>query len=60
MKLYELKRGQSFKIIDGLTGETFPDVYEFHKIDGMYSICLNVDGEIIHVVAYAKVIVIEE
>lgn len=52
MKLYELKRDTWFT----LDGER----YQFKNLDGRYSICLDEEGKIRHIAAYAPVEVEEE
>ena len=53
MKLYELSKGDKFKIPD------YEDIFVFHNIDGMYSLCF-VEGEIVHLSASTPVYKIEE
>jgi hypothetical protein len=53
MKLFELTKGDKFKVV---TEQSWyqDKVFEFVKIDGMYSITL-LDGEIVHLAAYTTV-----
>lgn len=60
--LYELKKGDTFKIVDDelnvpvahdevdLTAE-----YWFGHIDGMYSFCKDPEGNVVHFAAWTKV-----
>lgn len=49
MKLYNLKRNSLFKI-DG--SDT---IYKFFHVDGMYSYCKTMEGNVIHIAAYTDV-----
>lgn len=49
MKLYELPRNTKFKI------KGFDEIFTLDHIDGMYSFCLDKDGNVVHIVAYAEV-----
>jgi hypothetical protein len=61
MRLYELKRGQQFTIDEGkLLNNSNDAVYTFSRLDGMYSICITEDGDIIHFSGNTPVIVIKE
>ncbi len=54
MKLYELPNNCIIKI-EGLQVNGKPsDILIFRKVDGMYSICETLDGEIIHLNATAE------
>jgi hypothetical protein len=66
MKLYDLKKGTKFRIIDEEprvpTGapEADPDkVYWFGSIDGMYSYCKDGD-ELVHFAAWTEVEIVDE
>jgi hypothetical protein len=48
MKLYELKKGQRFKL-DG-----YDDVFTFIKIDGMYSNIITEKGDLVYYAAFAE------
>jgi hypothetical protein len=61
MKLYDLKRGDKFIIIDEnpkvpvASAEAEPDkVYLFSHIDGMYSYCKDGD-DVVHFAAWTEV-----
>lgn len=61
MKLYELKRGDSFKIIDedvkvpvAAPQADKENTYWFGHIDGMYSYCKDGD-EVVHFAAWTEV-----
>ena len=53
MKLYELERGRWFRVKEkeGLSRERF----QLEKIDGMYSRCLDVYGNLLHISAAAPI-----
>ena len=53
MKLYELNAGDKFQII--YEGEILPEILEFSKIDGAYSICFDSNGDINHISANTEV-----
>jgi len=46
MKLYELTRGDKFIVHPDVEKEA--NVYTFVKLDGMYSICLDKEKEVVH------------
>lgn len=61
MKLYELKKGAKFRV---LADSKVPpahraleegEVFTFNHIDGMYSLCFDKNGGMVHVVAWAEV-----
>lgn len=57
MYLYNMKRGSFFKI---LSEEVSPsEVYYFKHIDGMYSVCYNSNGSLIHINIMAPVKVVD-
>lgn len=50
MKLYEIPRGSSYRILD------FPEkIYRLERIDGMYSVSYNEDNELVHISASVEV-----
>jgi len=61
-KLYELKRGSKFNIVNE-TVDTPPDakdvsnegVFTLRSIDGMYSYCLDPNGQVVHPAAWTEV-----
>lgn len=62
MKLYELTKGDHFKITDeelrtpvGHDEIDISDTYWFGHIDGMYSFCKDPEGKIVHFAAWTKV-----
>ncbi len=66
MKLYDLKKGTKFRIIDEEprvppgAPEADPDkVYWFGSIDGMYSYCKDGD-QLVHFAAWTKVEIVDE
>jgi hypothetical protein len=58
MKLYDLKRGDKFKVI--YEGEEIDEVLTFDRLDGCYSICFDTSNQINHIAAYAEVILVKE
>jgi hypothetical protein len=54
MKLYELKKGQKFKF-SGEDGQFYPEEIEFDHVDGMYSVCWDPRGALVHVFAASDV-----
>ena len=59
-KLYDLQKGQLFKIYDVENDFLIPYIYKFMKIDGIYCLCLDEIGNIVHIKAYTSVVMIEE
>jgi len=57
MKLYELQRGDKFRINDG---SGFEEVYTLERLDGMYSICLTKDNTVVHLAVWTPVKKVEE
>lgn len=53
MKLYDLPRNTWFKVL----GIAEPIL--FHHLDGMYSYCTLKNGDVVHIVGYAEVDVLE-
>ena len=49
MKLYQVPRNTLVKLVE--TGE----VFKFHHIDGMYSLCHDKDGNVVHLEAWVEV-----
>ena len=62
MKLYELERGSYFRILeDGHIPPDAPEVnmdevYKLKNLDGLYSYCLDSQGNVVHIAAYAEVV----
>ena len=54
MKLYEIPGSSKIRLV----GET--TVYLFDHIDGMYSICYNNEGQVVHLVAWAEVEIVND
>ena len=52
VKLYDVPRGSKIKFFD--------EVLTFHHLDGMYSVCTNKDGEIVHLACFSPVEVLDE
>ena len=61
MKLYNVPDGSTIKVTGEIaTPPAAPEIKEgqilyFHHIDGMYSYCYDLDGNIVHLVAWAEV-----
>lgn len=62
MKLYELKRGTHFIVVDKETKVppaapivTQGDVLRLNNIDGMYSHCQDMNGNVYHLAAWTEV-----
>lgn len=56
MKLYELSRGSRF-IFEQVSNHSQPvEEFTLDHIDGMYSVCYNSSGEVVHIAAFADVI----
>ena len=61
MKLYDVPRNSRIKIIgDKKVPPGAPELIEgqelnFRNIDGMYSYCTTDDGDVVHLVAWAEV-----
>lgn len=54
MKLYELKSGQKFKLLD------LNEVFTFEKVDGMYARIFTPTGELAFITCYVEVLLCEE
>lgn len=61
MKLYECKNNTTVKVIGSISIPVASkeirkgDVIQFKHIDGMYSFCIDKDGDVVHLVAWAEV-----
>lgn len=61
MKLYELPRGSTFKIDEGeLLNHEYQEIFFLDHLDGMYSVCYNSTGQIVHLSVSTPVIKLEE
>lgn len=66
MKLYDVPRNTWVRIIADnknppAAKETAEgDVVKLHTIDGMYSYCTNKQGQVVHLVAWAEVEIVDE
>jgi hypothetical protein len=59
MKLYEVPRNSKVRVLDdGDIG--YEEVYHFCHIDGMYSVCSNSKGELVHLAAWTDVEVLKK
>lgn len=54
MKLYDVPRNTKIRLVS--TGEEIM----FHHIDGMYSYCKTLTGDICHIVAWEEVEIVKE
>lgn len=65
MKLYEVPAGSKIRIIGedkvppGGKEAKAGVVYKFFNIDGMYSYCTDGNGNVVHLVAWAEVEIVE-
>jgi len=65
MKLYEVPRNSKIRVLgDVKVPPAAPiieeqEVLNFSHIDGMYSYCTNSDGEVVHLVSWAEVEIVE-
>jgi len=65
-KLYECERGTKFQVHE--QAQTPPDclpaennvVYRLRNIDGMYSYCTDIEGNVVHIAAFTDVEVLDE
>ncbi len=60
MKLYELEHGDKFRLLSDAVvppdaKEQLDGIMKFGHIDGMYSYCLDSEGEIVHPAAWSEV-----
>ena len=65
MKLYDVPRNSRIKVVEeGKVPPVAPTINEgeelnFRSIDGMYSYCTRDNGDVVHLVAWAEVKIIE-
>ena len=65
MKLYDVPRNSRIKVVvnDKVPPEAAPinegEELNFRSIDGMYSYCTRDNGDVVHLVAWAEVKIIE-
>ena len=66
MKLYEVPNNSYVRVTSnnprlplGATKVSSEDLIHFHHIDGMYSYCHNSNGEVVHLVAWQEVELVE-
>lgn len=52
MKLYEIPRNSYIKVGD--------EVFHFHHVDGMYSVCYNKDMKVVHLNASTEVEIVTQ
>jgi hypothetical protein len=60
MKLYELNRNSKFKFKQESNHSLPIEEYTLDHIDGMYSVCYNSKGEVIHIAAFSDVVPIDK
>ena len=65
MKLHHVPNGSKVRIISGAKappahrGFVDGEVLQFSHIDGMYSYCEDSDGNVVHLVAWAEVEIVD-
>jgi len=65
MKLYDCSDGTKFRVIGdievpiGAPPINKGDEYTLRNIDGMYSYCKDVNGAVVHLIAWAEVEIVE-
>jgi|TARA_R110000868_G_scaffold285690_2_gene546169 hypothetical protein len=65
MKLYDIPKGSKIRIIsDADTPPESPklnqeDILIFDHLDGMYSYCINLKGEIVHLAGWTEVEIVK-
>ncbi len=66
MKLYEIPRGSKIRVKSDIkVPPAAPAIEEeqiliFNNIDGMYSHCLDLKGNVVHLVAWAEVEIVND
>jgi len=66
MKLYDVPRNTKIRVVSDVKvpiaapSITEGDVLDFHHIDGMYSYCKDSNGNVVHLVAWAEVEIIDD
>ena len=64
MKLYEVPRNTSIRILEEtlvpIDSPKPPNELFFHHVDGMYSLCSDSEGKIVHIAAWTEVEIIEK
>jgi cytochrome bd-type quinol oxidase subunit 1 len=66
MKLYNVPRNSKIRVVGDIKIPPAAPIIEeqevlnFSHVDGMYSYCTNKDGEVVHLVAWAEVEVIDD
>lgn len=59
-KLYDVPRDSYIKLAPIYNVDLEEKVFHFHHVDGMYSFCEDISGYIIHLPAYADVIIVSK
>ena len=66
MKLYEVPRNTLIRVLDKIKVPICApeikkgDILLFESIDGMYSCCKDKDGNVVHLVAWAEVEIVQK
>jgi len=66
MKLYDVPRNSKIIVVSDIKKPIDSinikenEVLDFIKLDGMYSLCKNMDGDFVHLVAWAEVEIINK
>ncbi len=53
MKLYDVPRNSRIRLSNGVE-------LNFHHVDGMYSLCTDDDGNVIHLAAWTEVEIVQQ
>jgi hypothetical protein len=56
MKLYDVPANSKVRVVEEGADD---EVYNFHNIDGMYSYCTDSKGNVVHLVAWTEVEIVE-
>ena len=60
VKLYEVPKNSRIRIEGLEVNGVLTEELNFHHVDGMYSLCITDDDEIVHIAAFAECEVIEQ
>ena len=60
VKLYEVPKNSRIRIEGLEVNGVLTEELNFHHVDGMYSLCITDDDEIVHIAAFAECEIIEQ